>query len=129
MKIDSDLRLAIRASERCQPTSTWEQKNKDRQAAIKKVVGNPKHAPKIKAAKARIKRLNAAIARAESVMHELGLTADLDRIRDDALFYKAGGRIIPSLPKWTYDAVMKELAEATPAEGAKILKRLKIRWD
>lgn len=140
MKIDTDLRAAIRSAEKAQPqVNRYEERRKSELAAIadlfkrKPALGAKARGLASTAAKA---DKIASAARAK-LCDEYGLRADGDEFRFagcgnyEERFVKAGGKL-PSLDKmerWNFDDVMAALAKADPKEGAKIIKRLGINWQ
>jgi len=142
MKIDTDLRLAIKAAERAQPHESWDIR---RDAEQKSIVDFFKKYP----AKARrAKRLDADIATMEKKLaaakKELCDSYGLQtNSRSDyktgftysncggsgANFTKAGGKIPAKYAPWKADDVIAQIARATAKEGAKIIKSLGINWE
>lgn len=137
MKIDTDLRLAIKSAEKAQPSIGWQDREKNNKASI---AGFLKDHP---AAKKDIERLSAIIKKsqaAEKNAHEAmckryGLRSDGAQIEfancgsGQGAFTKAGGQIIRPEERWSFDSVMRQLVIATPKEGAAILKKLGINWQ
>lgn len=137
MKIDQDLRLAIRAAEkthRLANQDSWQAKQARNQAAVAAFLqAKPTAAKVIRAAAAKIKRLKAAIERHATQIALVGLRSDHSEppgfaLSDEARFTKAGGKL-PALPgRWSADGVIAQLAAAEPAEAKNILKRIGINW-
>lgn len=59
-----------------------------------------------------------------------GISSDLRYINNPEAFAKHGGVPPPERGHhWSFDAVMAELAKASPKEGKKILKKYGINWS
>lgn len=142
MKIDTDLRLAIKSAEKLQPQDNWTERNKREQASIASLFGAKPHIhAKAKKLAASIKRHRDAEEKAEKELcQSYGLRArdgQSDYVtgftiggceNSSKAFEKAGGKIITKNAPWKFNAVMAQLAAATPKEGAKIIKSLGINW-
>lgn len=138
MKIDTDLRLAIKSAEKAQPQDDWRTRETANKAAIADLF---KRKPAIGVAAKKLveksqKAYTAYEAANKALCEQFGLRKDSDGFTfsncDDGhkRFAKIGGKV-PSQTtrRWSFDAVMRELATATPKEGAAILKRLGINWQ
>ncbi len=137
MKIDTDLRLAIKSAEKMQPQDDWRAREAANRASIAELF---KRKPTIGAA---AKKLLAKIKKAEetrlaaeqALCKQFGLRKDgvnfaFANCGDGAgQFEKVGGKLQQKHVRWSFDAIMRELATATPAEGAKIIKRIGIIWS
>lgn len=128
MKIDTDLRLAIKCAERAQPQDNYEARNQHRKESIAALLKLPKYAARYKAAKKEVEKADKIRGKAVAFFDELGINIACDHIRDEPLFYKAGGKMMQRKNRWSYDAVMTQLSSATPQEGAIILKKMGINW-
>lgn len=128
MKIDTDLRLAIKAAERAQPRNDWQARHKSETEAIQALIAKPKYSTSIKKALADVKRGKAILERANEVITALGISRDLDRIYDGDKFRKAGGILKSKIEEWKSDEVMKELLAAPDKDRAKILLKYGINW-
>lgn len=143
MKIDTDLRLAIKSAEKSQPDSNWvirQKAEKDainewftRKPAAKKLAMNLLNEvdasyKKIEDANLRLrKKLGLRIDNRDKKTFEL-VSSEIDG--DSTYFVKAGGKLPTTpAPKWRYDNIMTKLTKATPKEGAEILKILGINWS
>lgn len=137
MKIDSDLRAAIRSAEKTQPSNNYEQRTKAKREAIEQLLNQPRH-------RAKVLRLNCLVERRKNAQElsgqlfqkirniylELGLNYDGKDIDDHKVFVAVGGvSPDPKLSRWTFDQVMAELGAADPKDMNKILGRYGIRWE
>lgn len=140
MKIDTDLRLAIKAAEKAQTKPDyWKQeaqKRKDITAALKKKPALYKKAMGCVRRIIHAEKLEAAASK--TLCDELGLRLN-DRVAKDFNFANCGdgqGRFEKAVAKlsfakttnWRADHVLARIAAATPKEGAKIIKELGINW-
>ena len=140
MKIDQDLRAAIRSAEKAQPqAASWEVKEQANKAAIADFLKRfPAKAKKVHSLVASIKKAEAAEAAARAALcDQFGLrhynnAIEFSKCGDgSAQFEKAGGKMptaIKGLP-WKFDAVVAELAAALPNQKKAILKKYGINWD
>ncbi len=137
MKIDTDLRLAIKSAEKSQPQDDWKMREESAKKAIADLF---KRKPSIaRDAKSLVQKSMKAYAVHEasvkSLCEKYGLRKDGDGFLfsncsgGEGRFEKIGGKVPAKSKRWTFDAVMRELATATPKEGAAILKRLGINWS
>jgi hypothetical protein len=130
MKIDTDLRLAIRSAYNAQHKDTtripeWRASHDAAEAFLK--------SPRGRSIRQKTDRLGAQIQKLRvaqiALFKSAGLSSCGDRIDDKAAFKKAGGSVPPDGPAlWKFDAVMAEIAAATPEAGQAIIKRLGINW-
>lgn len=142
MKIDQDIRAAIRSAEKVQANNdTWEVREKNQKKSISDFFA----AYPVKAKRAR--QLAATITRTAKVLEDarkelcnsFGLReatehgrqvftfASCDSTRKN--FEKAGGKVVRKSERWKFDAVMAELAAAEPKNLKAILKKYGINWD
>jgi hypothetical protein len=136
MKIDTDLRLAIKSAEKAQPQDDWRVREAATKAAIADLFERkPTIAVAAKKLVARAKKAEAVEAAArEELCKKYGLRTDGNYFTfsncgdGQKQFEKVGGKVQQRHVRWTFDAVMLELAKATPQEGAAIIKRLGINW-
>lgn len=139
MKIDTDLRLAIKAAANAQPQSDWRAEEDANRAAIADLFRRkPVIAATVRKLAARIKKAEQEEQEArQQLCEKFGLRTDgpdtftFSQCGEGGkkTFQKAGGVLPQKFVRWNYDTVMTELAKATPAEGAAILKRLGINWQ
>ncbi len=130
MKIDTDLRLAIRSAYNAQHKDStripdW-RVNRDAAEAFLK-------SPHGRAIKQKTDRLDVQIEKLriakDALFKSVGLSFDGSHVNDKAIFKKAGGSIPPDGPAlWKFDVVMAQIAAATPEAGQAIIKRLGINW-
>lgn len=130
MKIDTDLRLAIRSAYNAQHKDStrvpeW-RVNRDAAEAFLK-------SPRGRSIKRKADRLEIQITKLRltqvALFKSAGLGSCGDRVDDKAAFKKAGGSIPPDGPGlWKFDVVMAEIAAATTEAGQAIIKRLGINW-
>lgn len=132
MKIDADLRIAIRSAEKAQPSrDTWlERRNANKKAIAGFLKTHPRAAKDIKAADDMFKRAQALRDRAGEVYDRLGIRSCQSEFSNDEKFVKAGGKLPgPINGRWKADAVIAELMAAAPNQRAAILKKYNIRWE
>lgn len=133
MKIDSDLRIAIRAAEKAQPHENWDLKQARNKAAVAALIAaKPAVAAGLKSAQRRLTQIKKLNAKVQEFLNLAGLRLYGDEpvtIGDEAAFVKAGGKLPGQGSKrWKFDAVMAELANANEKQGEAILKRIGINW-
>lgn len=131
MKIDTDLRLAIKAAVR-QHNETkcdWTTYRNDQSEAIKKLVSSPKYRAKIKRASAQIKVAASIKEKAQMVFDNLGINYCMDRIYDDGKFEAAGGAVITKNKTLDVDSILADIAKADKKQADKIIKDLGIKWE
>jgi len=128
MKIDQDLRYAIRAAEKLQPV---EKTRCDIDAAAIKAMLKrcPKHAQAIKQADRLTQQAKDLTIRAMAIYGSLGVSSSLQWINDADTFVKAGGKIEQPTKRWRADVVIAQLAMADEKSGKKLLRDLGIRWE
>lgn len=145
MKIDSDLRAAIR----CAYNESGKKFNQERAKLQQErvvAVGKFIKLPRVKSAKLRCadlrKRADKAYkqhqllsGKAWALSNLYGVNSTFSSVIDDANFRKAGG-ILPGqtagssgLLTGSFDSTMVRLTEASPQQGAQILKELGIKWE
>lgn len=131
MKIDQDLRIAIRSAERCQPDFGY----RDQLGAEKVAISNLIKARPVVGSQVRRATRRLAVAAksqeiARKILGDFGLRDGGERIWDEDKFVKAGGKLPgPQQKRWKFDCVMKELAAADPKQARSILKRYGINWS
>lgn len=142
MKIDADLRAAIKAAEKAQPADSWSERRKVTDAAIQAFL---KKKPALRKKLALLLQSRASLRSSiqkkkdeiDALLWPLGLTATDDGICEAFVyddenaekFAKAGG-VIPSMPKrWKADALIAKLAAADPKHRDSILKEHGINWN
>lgn len=130
MKIDQDLRAAIRSADKAQPDN-HDVRSNIQQAAVEELF---KRKPSTKQAWERAKRLRQTASdfgsRANAIESALGISFYCSKfnVRDEEAFAKAGGNMKPAGKRWKFDAVMAELAAAEPKQLTAILKKYGINW-
>ncbi len=140
MKIDSDLRLAIRSAEKAQPQrNDWEAKRKaEAQAILAFFKRFPAKARKaIKLAEDALKAEAMERELRSKLCEQFGLKHNEQQFqfsncgRNKDAFVKAGGHLPEQTAgqRWTFDAVMAELVAADPKQLKVILKKYNIRWE
>lgn len=134
MRVDQDLRIAIKAAAGCSKNQNTAKNTFDLIAAwLKKF---PKKAAKARALVKAIQAADAAEKKArEQLDKQFGLCPSYWRgngefcMTDEAAFVKAGGQPATKLPKFDENQVITEYAAAkTPAEAAKVLAKYGIVW-
>lgn len=132
MKIDSDLRCAIKSSERAQPSTNWETRQNANRKAIADLI---ERKPSIKKALSKAKVLDSKSdlyrAMSRKLVEPFGICInDNSRIDDESNFVKSGGKLpLPPKRHWKADEVIAELAAASPKHMKSILAKYSIRWD
>lgn len=130
MKIDQDLRVAIRAAANNQPRRDYSKERDFEKAEILRVVTSiPEWARAHKKHQARLKRAQKECAEAEKFYAHLGVVASLTGIRDYQKFKLAGGKVPPEHSTWKAEVVIAELTAATPKRGKELLKKYGINWE
>lgn len=130
MKIDQDLRQAIKSAERVQTKNlNWvEKRNAEKRAVADLFARKPALAKKINKAIAAVKKAEAARKVASEVIHAAGLSCSDLQITDKELFRKAGGQLAGG-QAWTSDQAIAELAAASPKDAPAILAKYGIKWE
>lgn len=141
MKIDTDLRAAIRSAEKCQPVQNdYEARRKQEDATIADFFKrNPSKAKKCrKLAEDAIKAEALESSLRKKLCDHYGLRFGDQRFQfsnyggaNNAAFIKAGGRLPESTKhiRWTFDKVITELASAEPKQLKGILAKYGIKWE
>jgi len=142
MKIDHDLRQAIKAAHKHQPGLTYERQAQIEAAAVE-VFLKARPALKQKARtllkrKVKVAKENAALReQLDALLDPVGLTYSSDTgkisipsFRHSNTFVAAGGDL-SEIEKcsWEVDQVIAELASADPKHQTKILAKYGIRWE
>lgn len=137
MRIETELRSAIKSAEKHQPQNQdWQRREKTEAEAIAEFKRTHQVA---KASIARlVKESKAAADLAARLRKELcrryGLRECGTRLATcgdkggRARFIKAGGRLPKERKHWTTDQVIAELVAADPKDGDKILRKYGINW-
>ncbi len=141
MKIDHDLRQAIKAAHKHQAPLSESQKQKIRAEAVATWFNARPSLKKqvyslLKKAKAHYDAYNTADDQIRKLLENTGLQRSmdepkiyLDHYRQDR-FTRAGGDVSKiEHSEWQVDEVIAELAAADPKDAAKILAKYGIRWD
>lgn len=131
MKIDTDLRLAIKAAikHHNKTKCDWNAWGDDQKKAVEKLASMPKYKSKIKKALADLQLASDIRDNAYKVFGILGIDSSMDRIRDEEKFEAAGGAVVKKNKELSEDTIMAELASATPKQAAEIIKKLGIKWE
>lgn len=136
MKIDSNLRAAIRAAFNAQPNYGWQMEAEQNRQAIaalfkaKPYLGKRARALMAKEIKAQ-KELNAA---SQALCVEFGLRVSEGLFEFSRCggghdqFKKLGGKLPTKNVKWRYRTAMAELVMADPSDEQTILKKYGINW-
>lgn len=140
MKIDTDLRSAIRSAEKAQPIENREMRSKREQDAISALFKlKPITARIVKDLSVKARKAYDAYNKArEKLCKEYGLQESNNSTTGFCFsncgdgqkqFAKIGGKMTAKYTRWKFDDVMNQLSAATPAEGKKIIKALGINWE
>lgn len=138
MKIDSDLRLAIRSvlNERKATRNNFCLWKEERKAATALIAAKPRIASIVGRALKNIKSLKTQLNQQHKLISKFGLSfsngvIDIDGAEGgEERFIKHGGKIpVPPPAADTFDNLMARLATATEPEGKKILTHLGIEWS
>lgn len=130
MKIDTDLRLAIKSAAASQPSNNWQTQRQAHRDVIQALF-NRKPSLRLESmnAKEKIRKSHKLDEEARAFYNSIGIRSDLDDIHDSAKFIAAGGKLPASSKcRWSYDAVMTEIAAAEPNGLKGILKKYGINW-
>jgi|LakMenEpi03Aug12_release.lakeMendotaPanAssembly.Ray.scaffolds.fasta_scaffold191833_3 hypothetical protein len=138
MKIDQDLRAAIRSAEKAQPSTDYSVREKVNQecidAFLKRFPAKAKAVNKLIADE--LKAIAAVAAARKLLCEKFGLRHYDGKIQfancgeGKGAFVKAGGKL-PSAKaeRWKFDVVMAELAAADAKDCRKILSKYGIKWE
>ena len=130
MKIDSDLRLAVRAAAKTQPQRNYQQEQDLQKKEVQRfLTSTPERAALHRKHQKNLLRARSLIADAEKFYGQFGLQSDGIRVWSDEKYKAAGGKLPPERSTWRAEKVLGELAAATPAEGKAILKKYGINWE
>ena len=132
MKIDTDLRLAIRSAEKAQPyyNDSWSEQRERETAAIADLFKRkPALAKTAQRATAAIERHQKRVQVEVAKIRAIGLDTGLRTVGNEDAFRKVGGRLPDRKKRWKFDAVMAELAAADEKEAPRILKKYGIKWN
>lgn len=139
MKIDTDLRLAIKAAERAQPHDYDGRDKREQEAIARFLKDHPAKARRVRALAKKAKRCYAEYQKANALIHDgFGLQTSENRGSGFCIsgygpsqerFAKAGGKLPLKTTRWKADNVIAQIAAATPKEGAKLIKNLGINWQ
>lgn len=128
MKIDTDLRMAIRAA-----VDNRKQLNSDyyaiRKKAVRELLESQRYRKRYRVAKSRLEKSKKLEEAANKFFHELGFYNGGDQIRDDDAFRRAGGKLPIKSDNPSFSALMFKISNASKSHGAKILKELGIVWE
>lgn len=138
MKIDQDLRAAIRSAEKTQLHYGWEEREKEEidsiNAFLAKHSGAAKHVRKLRADYIRHYKAFDLAREQLCKTYGLKLTGDNNVLRfagcDSAQqhFVDAGGKVPTKKQHWKFDVVMSELAAAESKDANRILRKYGINW-
>lgn len=130
MKIDTDLRLAVRSVvTAARESESWQERNKREQKAIAELLKKRSIAAKLQNAQRQFKRGEEIKRRAGKIFDRYGLSCSLSSIQNEERFIAAGGSLTKLIKFPRVEVVLAQLASASPAEGAKIIKSLGIKWE
>lgn len=136
MKIDTDLRLAIKAAEKAQKQnsrSTWNDRQEQERKNIARFVRDNAAKGRLAGSLAkRYKDVSETLNAIHTDLGAMGLAVNSNGLylNDRERFIKAGGTgPIEEAKPWVAEYVMAEIAKATPKEAAKILIRIGINWQ
>lgn len=134
MKISNELRCTIRAAAKAQPEmSRWVAREEQKAKALNRFLKErPAIEVKVKNTSRKYKAAVKRLSELGSDHAHLGIRVDSGGgpyISDERKFVEAGGVIGEPKEVWVAEKVIAELAAADAAEGAKILKRIGIRWE
>jgi hypothetical protein len=129
MKIDTDLRQAVRSACNAQPREDWTHRGAKTKLAIEQCLILPKHYKRAVQMMKLQEKAKADLVVAEKFFNALGIAGSLSHIQNETTFKRNGGVVPKDVTPWRYDDVMKELAAATPKNRNAILKRYGINWS
>jgi hypothetical protein len=135
MKIDGNLRQAIRSACNAQSDIDWTEVQRQITSSIQSFVDSPKG----KRAKAIVKKLRALYAESRILEKELcsdfGLRVAIDKVEIGSCdnskerYRKAGGTLPEKKQKWNFDSKMAEVAGASEPDAIIILRQIGINWQ
>lgn len=131
MKIDSDLRAAIRCAEKSQPDNHTIRAKAREEALANFFKQHPAKSRRIASAASMRKEAKALNEKACDIEAEMGLRGwnGAVEIANDDKFVKSGGKLKANGRAWKFDEVMSELAAAEPKQLKPILKKYGINWE
>lgn len=135
MKVDADLRVAIRAAVRCQGHLTWQDKLAIQQKAIAELLKRkPTLKRKYTATLKRLAKLNTERDRVKAELDSLGFTLEAKgnpgKVFSVECFAKQGGNLPENYDqRFTEAQVVSELASAPEKRRQEILKKYGLDWN
>jgi hypothetical protein len=141
MKIDTELRAAVRSTAKVSKTTAYEYRAKSlerTQAQIADFISKPKIAAKLKKAKVLGAQLAKLRDKYSAIMDSLGLNDQSGSsyytsgyiVSDTNKFRQMSGHdVTAELVTFRYDHVMAELGQAEPSKRGAILKKYGINWE
>ena len=137
MKVDQNLRAAIRSTCSLTRRCNTPQELADQRSSLDAFIAANKRlwdsrTRKLTKALAKARVADKAVDEAREPFEAAGIGSwDLPRltIQHKDVFVKAGGKLKTGVIRMNPDAVIAQLAAATPEAGAKILSDLGIRWE
>ncbi len=133
MKIDGNLKQAIRSACNSQPETDWKAQEREQRANLDKFVATHKQA---RLTLARLKKLREESQELSQMLcRTFGLQlasegpaiASCDGAKER--FKKAGGTLTERKSKWGFDSKMAEVAAATEKDALIILRGIGINWE
>lgn len=129
MKIDTDLRIAIRSVLATQKESdSWSERRRKESSAIAALLKQPHISVKVRTAKRDLKRASDLNKKAGVFFDSIGLCRGANSIIDEEKFIKSGGKFAHDPRPQRFEVVMARIAAASEADGRKIIKELGINW-
>jgi hypothetical protein len=134
MKIDSDLRAAIKAAEKFQPRDSHEKRTERRSKALKAFYAKSPKAGGIRRAAKLFAQASELNAEAYALIKDTGLyhynSGRSLEINDEDAFEKFSGIPIERPPgEWKAERVISELLATDPKDAAKMFKKYGINWS
>lgn len=128
MKIDSNLRAAIRSAFNAQPKFSYASAaDKCKEAAKALVQSNSEWTSAFRYIANRRQVIHDIENEIKTLLPNIGISEDFS-ICDEGTFERFGGVIPVEKPRWSFDAVMAKLAKCEPEEAEAILKEHGINW-
>lgn len=132
MKIEADLRIAIRSAEKAQPCrDNWTERREAKKKSIADLLKKkPKLAKQIAMADKMGRRADAMLEVSKEPYERIGINRQLNDIFDEEKFIKSGGVLSgPMASRWKADSVIAELLAADKSQQKTILKKYGIKWE
>src|SRR5262245_19658500 len=136
MKIDSDLRIAIKSAEKAQNRDSGAEERAKKEAVSSFLKSGTTQAKMVLKAHSNYKAAMAKCTESRKAVEKLGLRFDSESVTldygsssQDTFEKKTKTKIKHHQGPWRADRVILELLSADPNEGNAILKKYGIKWN